>query len=163
MLCSLFMRLIVTDLMSPNIVSVSDLSALLTPTYDNLASANKVKWHQLDSLCMIISNIFSNLQCDKNNDLFSEKERATRDRYFNIVCSSTYSRTLNALASKMHRSKMVEQVLFWWKNSHFVAFLVASDDGITIVTAETNLGNILETRGHTIPRGKCVLSSQLMI
>ena len=44
------------------------------------------------------------------------------------------------------------------KNSHFIAFLVASDDGITIVTAETNLGNILETWGHTIPRGKCVFS-----
>ena len=40
------------------------------------------------------------------------------------------------------------------KKSHFIAFLVASDDGITIVTAETNLGNILETWGHTIPRGK---------
>ena len=31
---------------------------------------------------MIIFNIFSNLQYDKNNDLFSEKARATRDRYF---------------------------------------------------------------------------------
>ena len=33
------------------------------------------------------------------------------------------------------------------KNSHFVAFLVASDDAIKIVTADTNLGNILETWG----------------
>ena len=85
MLCSLFMRLIVTDDISPRVVEyqnkVSNLSALLTPTHDNLASADKVKWHQLDSLGMIISNIFSNLQCDKNNDLFSEKERATREKY----------------------------------------------------------------------------------
>ena len=126
MLCSLFMRLIVTDVMSPRVVEyqnkVSNLSALLTPTYDNLASADKVKWHQLDSLCMIISNIFINLQCDKNNDLFSEKERATRDRYFNIVCSSTYSRRLNALASKMHRSNMAGKVLSCQKNSHFKHF-----------------------------------------
>ena len=28
-----------------------------------------------------------------------------------------------------------------------IAFLVASDDAITIVTAETNLGNIFETWG----------------
>ena len=56
---------------------------------------------------MIISNIFSNLQYEKNNDLFNEKARATRDRYFNIVCSRTYSRMR---ASKMHRAKMEEQV-----------------------------------------------------
>ena len=37
--------------------------------------------------------------------------------------------------------------MFGGKNSHFVAFLVASDDAIIIVTAETNLGNILETWG----------------
>ena len=49
--------------------------------------------------------------------------------------------------SMMHRGKMEEQILFCGENSHFVAFLVASDDAITIVTAETNLGNILETWG----------------
>ena len=48
----------------------------------------------------------------------------------------------NALASKME-----EQVLFCRQKSHFIAFLVPSDDGITIVTAENNLGNILDTWG----------------
>ena len=43
----------------------SNISALLTPTYDNLTSADEVKWHQLDSLYIIIPNIFSNLHCDK--------------------------------------------------------------------------------------------------
>ncbi len=33
------------------------------------------------------------------------------------------------------------------KNSHCVGFLVPSDDGITIVTAGTNLGTTLETDG----------------
>ena len=131
--------------MSPALSSIKIKCPYPTPTPDNLASADNLKWHQLDSLCMIISNIiFSNLQkaYDKNNDLFSEKARETRDRYFNIVCSRTYSRIR---ASKMHRGKMEGNVLFGRTNSHFIAFLVASDDGITIVTADTNLGNILET------------------
>ena len=95
-MCSLFLLLIVNDVMSPRAVEyqnkVSNRYALLTPTYDNLTSADEVKWHQFDSLYIIIPNIFSNLHCDKNNDLFSN------DRYFTIVCHRV--RTLNASIPK---------------------------------------------------------------
>ena len=78
--------------------------------------------------------------------------------YFNIVCSSAYE---NARATIVSLITSVDRV--WYvlsnvtafqdgrkkfvllKKLHCVGFLVPSDDGITIVTAGTNLGTILET------------------
>ena len=42
---------------------------------------------------------------------------------------------------------MEGNILLCRKKSHFIAFLVLLDGGITISTAVTNLGNILETWG----------------
>ena len=124
MLCSLFMRLIVNDVMSrpvvenQNKVSVSNLSALLTPTYDNLTSADEVKLHQLGSLHIIIPNIFSNLHCDINNYLFSEYGTDTKKRDQRSFASFAIDYVL------CEHFKMEGKVLFGRKNSHFIAFLV---------------------------------------
>ena len=89
-----FMRLMVNDVMSRRVEKCPYPSALFTPTYDNLTSADEVKLHQLCSLYIIIPNIFSNLHCDKNNDLFSEYEKAARST---IVC--------HRLRTPLHRVK----------------------------------------------------------
>ena len=75
--------------------------------------------------------------------------------YFNIVCSSAYEKARATIVT-LHR--LIDYVLpnvtafqdgrknfVLLKKSHCIGFLVPSDDGITIATAGTNLGTILET------------------